>query len=220
METSQHPIILCRIRPTNWQSFYFLAVRYALVEASTGASVPWTTYEAENMTNSGGTIIGPPTQLANINATLTDTIQMEASGGEAVELTGTGQYVEFTAQAPPMPSWCGIVCRTRRPEAEPTHTISLYINTNFVQKLPVTSQYTWLYGSYPFVNTPSSGSPRNFFDEVRLNGLTINAGDTVRIEKDADDTAAYYVIDLVDLENVARPAHRAGKFTGHHRRAL
>ena len=28
-----------------------------------------------------------------------DTIQIEASGGQAVELTGTGQYVQFTAQA-------------------------------------------------------------------------------------------------------------------------
>ncbi|MGA9778381.1 MAG: glycosyl hydrolase family 28-related protein [Verrucomicrobiia bacterium] len=130
---------------------------------------------------------------------------MEASGGQAVELTGTGQYAELTAQAPAN----SIVVRYCVPDTATgggtNYTISLYINTNFVQKLPVTSQYTWLYGSYPFVNTPGSGSPRNFFDEVRLNGLTINAGDTVSIQEDADDTAAFYVIDLVDLENVAAP---------------
>jgi hypothetical protein len=87
-------------------------------------------------------------------------------------------------------------------------TLSLYQNGVFVRKIPVTSQYSWRYGAYPFNNTPSSGSPRNFFDETRLPGLTINPGDTVRIEKDADDTAAYNVIDLVDLENVSLPINQ------------
>src|ERR1700691_130284 len=59
--------------------------------AQRGASVPWTTYEAENMTISGGTIVGPqygPNVVAS-----------EASGRECVQLNGTGQYVELTAQA-------------------------------------------------------------------------------------------------------------------------
>ena len=55
------------------------------------------------------------------------------------------------------------------------------------------------------MNTPSSGSPRNFYDEVRTNGLNLNPGDVVRLQVDSDDTAANYVIDLVDLENVAAP---------------
>ncbi|HLZ88797.1 MAG TPA: glycosyl hydrolase family 28-related protein, partial [Puia sp.] len=130
---------------------------------------------------------------------------MEASGGQAVELTGTGQYVELTSQA----AANAMVVRYCVPDTAngtgTNSTISLYVNGTFVKKLPVTSIYSWRYGAYPFSNTPSQGKPRNFFDEVRLNGLTINAGDTVRIEKDADDTAAYDVIDLVDLENVAPP---------------
>jgi Pectate lyase superfamily protein len=170
--------------------------------------VPWTSYNyvAGNMTNGGGaTIVGPPAQLSSINATLTDTIQMEATGGKAVQLNGTGQYAELTAQA----AANSIVVRYCVPDTATgggtNYTISLYTNGIFAQKLPVNSQYTWLYGSFPFVNTPGSGSPRNFFDEVRLTGLTINPGDTVTIEEDADDTAAFYVIDLVDLENVAPP---------------
>ena len=157
------------------------------------------------MTISGGTIIGPPAQLPNLGALFFNEIQMEASGGQAVMLTNTGQYVEFTAQA----AANAIVVRYCVPDtADGTgtnSTISLYQNTNFVQKLPVTSQYSWRYGAYPFANNPTAGLPRNFFDEVRLNGLAINAGDKVRIEKDADDTAAYDVIDLIDLENVAAP---------------
>ncbi|HXR49294.1 MAG TPA: glycosyl hydrolase family 28-related protein [Candidatus Limnocylindrales bacterium] len=184
----------------------FLGISVFSLPAFPGANVPWTSYDyaAGNLTNGGGAaIIGPPAQLSSINATLTDTIQMEATGGQAIQLNGTGQYAELTAQA----AANSIVVRYCVPDTAAgggsNYTISLYTNGVFAQKLPVTSQYTWLYGSYPFVNTPGSGSPRNFFDEVRLSGLNINPGDTVTIQEDADDTAAFYVIDLVDLENVA-----------------
>ena len=130
---------------------------------------------------------------------------MEATGGQAIQLNGTGQYAGLTAQA----AANSIVVRYCVPDTAAgggtNYTISLYTNGVFAQKLPVTSQYTWLYGSFSFVNTPGSGSPRNFFDEVRLSGLSINPGDTVTIQEDADDTAAFYVIDLVDLENIAAP---------------
>jgi hypothetical protein len=188
----------------------FLGASLHSIQASPGANVPWITYEAENMTNSGGTIIGPPAQVIDINAGVANTIEMEASGGQAVELTGTGQYVELTAQT----GANAIVVRYCVPDTADgvgtNSTISLYQNGIFVQKLPVTSQYSWRYGANPFTNNPASGSPRNFFDEVRLNGLTINAGDKVRIEKDANDTAAYCVVDLVDLENVAAPLTAPG----------
>lgn len=170
-----------------------------------GTSIPWTTYEAENMTISGGTLIGPPQQVTDINASVSNTIEMEASGGKAVKLTGTGQYVELTAQA----AANSIVVRYCVPDTAngtgTNSTISLYQNGVFIKKLPVTSQYSWRYGAYPFSNNPGDGNPRNFYDEVRQNGLSIQAGDTVRIEKDADDTAAFDIIDLVDLENVTAP---------------
>ena len=186
----------------------FLGASLYSLQASPGANVPWTSYNyvAGNLINGGGAaIIGPPAQQSSINATLTDTIQMEATGGQAIQLSGTGQYAELTAQA----AANSIVVRYCVPDTlaggGTNYTISLYTNGIFAQKLPVTSRYTWLYGSYPFVNTPGSGSPRNFFDEVRLSGLSINPGDTLTIQEDADDTAAFYVIDLVDLENVAPP---------------
>jgi hypothetical protein len=188
----------------------FLTASLHSLQAAPGANVPWVTYEAENMTNGSGTLIGPPVQVANLSATVSNTIQMEASGGQAVKLTGPGQYVELTAQS----NANAIVVRYSVPDtangAGTNSTLSLYTNGIFVQKLPVTSQYSWRYGAYPFSNTPSQGSPRNFFDEVRLSGLTINAGDTVRLQENADDTAAYYVIDLVNLENVAAPLTAPG----------
>ena len=189
-------------RPVNRRTHLFpllvlcAALTYS-AEAFSGATVPWTTYEAENMTINGGTILGPqygPNVVAS-----------EASGRECVQLNGGGQYVEFTAQA----AANSIVVRYSVPDtangAGTNYTISLYTNGVFVQRLPLTSQYSWRYGSYPFSNTPGDGSPRNFFDEARLMGLNINAGDRVRLEEDAGDTAAYYVIDLMDLEEVAPP---------------
>ena len=164
--------------------------------ASRGANLPWTTYEAEDMTNTG-TILGPQ-YGANVVAS-------ESSGRKCVELSASGQYAQFSAQA----AANALVVRYSLPDSADGQgmdsTISLYRNGAFVQKLPVTSRYSWLYGGYPFVNSPSAGSPRNFYDEVRVKGLSISQGDVVRLQKDSDDTASYYIIDLVDLENIAPP---------------
>jgi uncharacterized repeat protein (TIGR02543 family) len=191
---------------TRWtRSFVFLVPTMILTpfaQAFTGASMPWTTYEAENITVNGGTILGP---LYGPN-----TVASESSGRECVQLNGAGQYVELTAQA----AANSIIMRYCVPDTAngvgTNYTLSLYINDGFVEKLPLTSMYSWRYGSYgngqpAFSNNPANGGPRNFFDEVRLGGLTINPGDRVRIQEDANDTAAYYVIDLIDLENVAPP---------------
>ena len=166
-----------------------------------GATVPWTTYEAENMTNTG-TILGP--------SYAGNDVASESSGRQCVQLNATGQYVQFTAQS----NANAIVVRYSVPDTTngvgADYTLSLYQNSVFVGKLVVTSKYSWLYGAYEFYNTPSNGSPRNFFDEVRTNGVSINAGDVVKLQKDATDTASYYVIDLVDLENVAAPISQPG----------
>ena len=160
-----------------------------------GANVPWTTYEAENMVINGGTILGPE-YLPNL-------VTSESSGRRCVQLSAAGQYVELAAQA----AANALVVRYSVPDSPDgvgaDYTLSLYKNGSFVQKLAVTSRYSWLYGAYPFTNNPAAGSPRDFYDEVRVLGLTVNSGDTLRLEKDANDTAAYYIIDLVDLENVA-----------------
>jgi hypothetical protein len=160
---------------------------------SGGATVPWITYEAENMTNTG-TILGPSYTGNNVAS--------ESSGRQCVQLSATGQYIQFTAQS----NANAIVVRYSVPDTAngvgTNYTLSLYTNGIFAAELPMTSMYSWLYGSYPFNNTPSSGSPRNFYDEVRTNGWTINAGDVIRLQKNSADTASFYDIDLVDLENV------------------
>ena len=185
--------------------FTFLGLVMVLTrsaQAFSGATVPWTTYEAENMTVSGGTILGPLYGPGNVAS--------ESSGRKCVQLNGSGQYIELTAQA----AANSMVVRYSVPDTASgvgtNYTISLYTNGVFAAKLTLTSMYSWRYGSYgngqpAFSNNPGNGSPRNFFDEVRLIGLHLNPGDRLRLEEDAGDTAAYYNIDLVDLENVAPP---------------
>ena len=169
--------------------------------AATGAAVPWTTYEAEAMSISGGFVLGP-----SYNPNL---VQSESSGRRCVRLNSTGAYAEFTAQG----AANSLVVRYSVPDAAggggTDYTLSLYKNGTLIAKLPVTSKYSWLYGGYPFVNTPGSGA-RNFFDEVRTNNLSITNGDVLRLQKDASDSASFYDIDLVDLENVAVPLSQPG----------
>src|SRR6266850_623746 len=162
----------------------------------TGATVPWTTYEAENMTTTGAI---PGAQYSP------NLVGSESSGRRYVQLGATGQFVQFAA----LGAANAIVVRYSVPDTTDglgaDYTLSLYTNGVFAQQLALTSKYSWLYGNYTFTNKPTSGSPRNFYDEVRVFKLSIALGDTVRLQKDASDTAAYYIIDLVDLENVPDP---------------
>ena len=87
-----------------------------------------------------------------------------------------------------------------------TAPLSLYINGVKQTDFTLTNAYSWYYGSYPFVNTPSSGTPMHFYDEVhRLFSTTYPAGTTFKLEVDSEDTASSYTINLADFENVAAP---------------
>lgn len=161
-----------------------------------GAIMPWTTYEAENMTYTGQ-LLGPSYAGHDVAS--------ESSGRQCVRLSVTGQYLQFSA----LSNANAVVVRYSVPDTTDgvgtDYTLSLYKNGTLIARLPVTSRYSWLYGAYSFSNHPADGSPRNFFDEVRTNGLTISTGDVLRVQKDAGDTAGWYDIDIVDLENVDAP---------------
>jgi hypothetical protein len=183
-----------------------LAFFAGIVQASAGrgAAVPWTTYEAENMTLGSGTVSGPGYSQNNV--------QSESSGRKCVRLHATGQYVQFTAQA----AANAIVVRYSVPDTADgvgaDYTLSLYTNGILAGELPLTSKYSWLYGSFPFTNAPAASSPRNFFDEVRVRGLTLRSKDVVRLQVGTNDTASFYDLDLVDLEEVAAPRAAPANF--------
>jgi hypothetical protein len=158
-----------------------------------GATVPYQEYEAENATTTG-TVIGPSRAYLSQAA--------EASGRRAVSLNNTGQYVEFTlAQAAN-----SIVVRFCMPDgnngAGDTRTLSLYTNGFHSQNLTLTSTNSWVYGAFPFSNTPGDGSAHHFYDEVSAFIGELPAGTKVRLQKDSSDTASYYLVDLADFEEV------------------
>jgi hypothetical protein len=172
-----------------------------------GAALPYQEYEAESgMTN--GTVLGPS---RDVNAAdVFRSIAGESSGRSAVKLAGTGQYVQITNAC----AANSIVVRYIIPDSGDgnglTATLGVYVNGSRVQTLTLTSHYAWAYGNPATTdattNNPGDGYARHYYDEARmLLPADIPAGATVSLQQDASDTAAYYVIDLLDLEEVAPP---------------
>jgi hypothetical protein len=166
--------------------------------AERGATVPWVEYEAEDGETNGTTLETSRTfgQFA-----------AESSGRRAVQLDATGQYVQFRATE----NANAIVVRYIIPDAAEgggiDATISLYIDGAFRQKLQLTSKYAWSYGGEDrALNDPSAKEPHHFYDEARALVGDIPAGAVAKLQRDGDDSAKYYVIDLIDLEYVAPPA--------------
>ncbi|WNI26842.1 glycosyl hydrolase family 28-related protein [Streptomyces sp. ITFR-16] len=179
----------------------------AAAAADRGAATPYTEYEAEDGTYDG--------TLLETDATRTfghTNFATESSGRKSVRLDTTGQYVEFTSAG----STNSIVVRNSIPDAPggggQDRTLSLYADGTFVQKLDLSSKHSWLYGSTDdpegLTNTPG-GDARRLFDESHaLLDKTYPEGTTFRLQRDSGDDAAYYVVDLVDLEQVAPPASK------------
>ncbi|HEY0736577.1 MAG TPA: glycosyl hydrolase family 28-related protein [Herpetosiphonaceae bacterium] len=165
-----------------------------LVPGSRGATVPWIEYEAESGSTNAGQI--PTSRIFG-------QIASEASGRRAVQLSSVGQYVQFTSSQ----AANSIVVRYVIPDAPNgggiDATISLYVDGTFRQKLDLTSRYAWSYGGETgSLNDPGAVGAHHFFDESRALVGDIPAGATVKLQKDGDDSAAYYIIDLIDLEQV------------------
>jgi hypothetical protein len=170
------------------------AVAAAAANGGSGASLPYAEVQAESSATNG-TVIGP----SYTQGQLAD----EASGRKAVTLAGTGQNVTFTTPV----ATNSIDFRYSIPDTSDgsvyTAPLSLYINGTKQADFTLTNAYSWYYGSYPFTNTPGSGNPHHFYDEVhRLFAATYPAGTTFKLQVDSEDTASAYTIDLADFEQV------------------
>ncbi|MFB9450249.1 glycosyl hydrolase family 28-related protein, partial [Dactylosporangium vinaceum] len=162
--------------------------------SSRGATVPYVEYRAADATTNGTKLAPSRTYLS---------LASEATGRSAVQLTSTGQYVQFTLTRPAN----ALTIRYSIPDsadgAGAGAPISLYANGAHVRDIALTSKYSWVYGAYPYTNVPSQGSAHHFFDEVRSTIGDFPAGTVLRLQKDAADTASSYTIDVVDAEQVA-----------------
>ncbi|MGW0809857.1 CARDB domain-containing protein [Nonomuraea sp. NPDC002799] len=170
-----------------------------------GAAVPWVEYEAEAARYQGTLLEADPLRTFGHN-----NFGTESSGRKSVRLNSTGQFVEFTSANPAN----SIVVRNSIPDAPNgggiEATISLYVNDNFAQKLTLSSRHSWLYGNTDgpeaLTNTPQADARRLFDESHALLTQSYPAGTRFRLQRDAADTASFYIIDLIDLEQVAPPA--------------
>ncbi|MGW1034001.1 CARDB domain-containing protein [Streptomyces antibioticus] len=172
-----------------------------------GAAVPYTEYEAEDGRYTGTLL------TTDAKRTFGHTnFATESSGRKSVRLTSTGQYVEFTSTN----AANSVVVRNSVPDSASgggaDATVSLYADGAFVQKLTLSSKHSWLYGSTDdpegLTNRPG-GDARRLFDESHaLLSRSYPAGTVFRIQRDANDSAAFQIIDLIDLEQVAPPAQK------------
>ncbi|MFE6157628.1 CARDB domain-containing protein [Streptomyces sp. NPDC056486] len=177
-----------------------------------GAAVPYVEYEAEDGRYEG--------TLLEADAARTfghTNFATESSGRKSVRLNSTGQYVEFSSTS----AANSIVVRNSIPDAPggggQSKTLSLYADGKFVQKLSLSSKHSWLYGNTDqpegLTNTPG-GDARRLFDESHaLLTQTYPQGTKFKLQRDAGDDAAFYIVDLVDLEQVAPAASKPAECT-------
>ncbi len=179
--------------------------------ATVGANTPFISYEGEAGTlGAGATAVS----LSSPPLTQYSSPELEASGHAYARLNGTGQYVEWTNNSGQAVT--AINVRECIPDAAGgggiTASLNLYVDGVYRQTLTLNSMQTWLYENSTNYNgndqSPADGSPRVFFDDVHtfINGAPVAPGGTIRLQKDATNSAAFYYIDVVDLEAPPAPA--------------
>ncbi|MGQ5655669.1 discoidin domain-containing protein [Streptomyces sp. EKR5.2] len=152
--------------------------------AAAGATLPFTSVEAESATTTG-TRIGPDyTQGA---------LASEASGRQAVRL-GAGQRIEFT-----VPRAANAVNVAYSVPDGQSGTLNVYVNgTRLSKALAVTSKY-----SYVDTGWIPGSKTHHFYDNARLLlGQNVQAGDRVAFES----TGTQVTVDVADFEQVAAAA--------------
>ncbi|MFJ9868195.1 discoidin domain-containing protein [Streptomyces sp. NPDC101165] len=152
--------------------------------AASGATLPFTSVEAESASTTG-TKIGPDHTQG--------TLASEASGRQAVRLT-SGQRVEFT-----VPRASNAVNVAYSVPDGQSGSLNVYVNgTRLARTLPVTSKYSYIdTGWIPGAKT------HHFFDNARLLlGQNVQAGDRIAFES----TGTQVTVDVADFEQVAAAA--------------
>ncbi|HEY2057476.1 MAG TPA: carbohydrate-binding protein [Amycolatopsis sp.] len=178
--------------------------------AAAGATTPFTSYEAESGTPGGGASV---VSLTSAPTTQYSSPALEASGHAYTHLSGTGQEVGWTNNTGQPISFLNV--RVSIPDSPSgtglASTLDLYVNGTFRQALNVNSRQSWIYEGANYNGNddqnPADADPRVFFDESHtfLTGSPIAPGSTFSLVKDSANTAAFYDVDVVDVENPPAP---------------
>ncbi|MFE6164358.1 discoidin domain-containing protein [Streptomyces sp. NPDC056486] len=153
-------------------------------KAASGATLPFTSIEAESATTNG-TKIGPDHTQG--------TVASEASGRQAVRLA-SGQSVEFTLTK----AANALNVAYNVPDGQ-SGSMAVYVNGQKISKtLAVTSKYS-------YVDTPwiAGAKTHHLFDNARLQlGQNLQSGDKVKLEA----SSTQVTVDVADFEQVAAAA--------------
>ncbi|MGW6198560.1 glycosyl hydrolase family 28-related protein [Kribbella sp. NPDC055110] len=180
-----------------------------------GATLPFTTLEAESGTLAGGATIRKITPGTTVPSTAT--LELEASGYALTELTTAGSSVTLrNTTGKPANT---LVVRSSLPDTATgggiTAPIALYVNGVFRQNITLSSTQSWNYQNSTTTPDDPNGGGRafHFYNEfpVWVSGAAIAPGSTIMFRKDSSSTAPAYDLDSVDLENapgaLAQPAN-------------
>lgn len=152
--------------------------------AAAGATLPFTSVEAESASTTG-TKIGPDFTQGSLAS--------EASGRQAVRLA-PGQRVEFT-----VPRAANAVNVSYSVPDGQSGSLNVYVNgTRLARTLPVTAKY-----SYVDTGWITGSKTHHFYDDARLPlGRDVQAGDRVAFEA----AGTQVTVDVADFEQVAAAA--------------
>lgn len=170
-----------------------------------GAQLGITEYQAEDAATNG-TVIGPSTAFGNIAS--------EASGREAVTLSHTGQWLEFTLAKPANAMDLRYSIPDTADGAGQDASLGMSVDGRPVAPLELTSRYSHIYGAYPFTNNPADGGQQHYFDDIRtVFPHILPAGSVVRLQVGPHDDAGSYTIDLADFARVAPNTRPVGSLS-------
>ena len=155
----------------------------------------------------------PSRFLTNAPTTPYSSPELEASGHGYVQLNSTGQSITWTNQT--AQNFTAINLRSCIPDAPTgggiTSSINLYVNGVFRQALSVNSLQNYCYEGTNYNGqadkNPADGNPRGFWNDTHafIAGAPVAPGDTITLQKDAANNAAFYYVDVADFEDPGSP---------------
>jgi hypothetical protein len=191
-------------------ALFLVIITSAPAAAKVGATTPFTSVEAESGFLGGGATVvsltSPPTNQYS-------SPKLEASGHAYVQLTAAGQYVQWTNNTGQ--NITAINIRTCIPDAPNgggiSSTIDLHVNGVFRQTFGVNSLQNYCYEGTNYNGqtdkNPADDNPRDFWNDTYafISGAPIVPGDAISLQMDSSNTAAFYYIDVIDLEAPPAP---------------
>jgi hypothetical protein len=191
--------------------FMFLAVLSlgitANQAAAAGAALPFCTYDCDEKA---------VMRYGNSVAELADFYQLtkEAFNHRCIALQTNGSYVEFTATNDANTLLVRYSLPFFTPRAN-TYTLTVMVNGVSVGKLKMSSHYLHSDPGNDNQYAPAASSlpiagVMRWWDETFITNLSISKGNTVRLQKQSDDTSSAYYLDLIDLELAPLPLGNQG----------